>query len=358
MEIKFFGLDRQYENLKEEILDSTHNVLRTGIVMDGCYTQEFESWLAEKNNSKYAVTVHSGTSALEIQAAYYKKQVVIDQNDYAPTVAIPAITFPATANAFARAGWHLHILDCDQYGLSIADEYYDLVVLVGIFGHSVEKLYDNHWTTTACTVIEDAAQHWLSNDCRRLGKSASISFDPTKNLGNYGNGGALVTDDSNLHNFALRWRNHGKGGATTNTGSNSRMSEVDCAQMLVKTKYIDKWQKRRAEISDYWIEKLNAAGIRTLIDNNNYTGHAYHKFVISVDNRNKLISKLKNCGIETKVHYNTPLHEMQCFMNTTKPDLLCNASSLCRRLLSLPIYPELSDSEVEYIADTITKEIA
>ena len=351
--ISFFGIDRQYNNLREEILDATDRVLRSGQVMSGNNTAEFETWLAKKNQSKYAVTVHSGTNALEIQAAYYLKQVIIDLDDYNPTVAIPAVTFPATGNAFMRAGWNVHILDCDSYGLSLANDYYDIIIMVGIFGHSIEDLYDNYWANTTSLAIEDGAQHWLSNTCIRYGKSTAISFDPTKNLCNYGNGGALVTDDIHLYDFARQWRNHGKGSATTSCGSNSRMSEVECAQMLVKTQYIDEWQKRRRDISAYWMERLNEAGIRTLIDRKNFDSHCYHKFVIDVDSRNQLQDRLKYRGIDTRIHYQTPLHEMQCFANTTKPDLLANASALCRRLLSLPIYPELSDLEIEYIADTV-----
>jgi len=268
-------------------------------------------------------------------------------------VAIPAVTFPATANAFMRAGWNLTILDCNSYGLSNAKEHYDVFVAVGIFGHSVEDQFDGHWSRFSGILIEDGAQHWLSNNCRRFGSSTAISFDPTKNLGNYGNGGALVTDDIHLYDFARTWRNHGKGSATTVCGSNSRMSEVECAQMLIKTQHIDAWQKRRGDISAYWMERLNAAGIRTLIDRKNFDDHCYHKFVIDVDSRNQLQERLKYRGIETRVHYTTPLHEMNCFANTDKPDLFAYASAFCRRLLSLPIYPELSDLEIEYIADSV-----
>ena len=351
--IPFFGIDRQYNNLREEILDATDRVLRSGQVMSGNNTAEFETWIAKKNKQKYAVTVHSGTNALEIQAAYYLKNVIVVQNGYTPTVAIPAVTFPATGNAFVRAGWNVHLLDCNSYGLSKADDYYDLVVAVGIFGHSIEDQFDSHWARFTSTLIEDGAQHWLSNNCTRFGRSTAISFDPTKNLGNYGNGGALVTDDLDLYDFARQWRNHGKGSATSSCGSNSRMSEVECAQMLVKTQHIDSWQKRRGDISAYWMERLNAAGIRTLIDRKNFDDHCYHKFVVDVNSRNQLQDRLKYRGIETKVHYTTPLHEMQCFADTTKPDLFANASALCRRLLSLPIYPELSDLEIEYIADQV-----
>lgn len=351
--IPFFGVDRQYNNLREEILDSTDRVLRSGQVMSGNNTAEFETWIAKKNRTKYAITVHSGTNALEILASFYLKYLAVTANPASPTVGIPTVTFPATGNAFIRAGWNVTLLDSDSYGLCRLGEnpVFDLYVMVGIFGHSVEDLYDDTWIG-AHNVIEDGAQHWLAKNCQRYSTTA-ISFDPTKNLGNYGNGGAIVTNDLALYDFARKWRNHGKGNATTDCGSNSRMSEVECAQMLVKTKYIDDWQKRRGDISRYWMERLNEAGIRTLIDRKNFDDHCYHKFVIDVDKRNQLQDRLKYRGIETRVHYQTPLHEMSCFANTNKPDLFANASALCRRVLSLPIYPELSDLEVEFIADSV-----
>ena len=351
LSIPFFGINRQYDNLRSEILDATDRVLRSGQVMSGNNTAEFESWLAKKNNCKYAVTVHSGTNALEIQAAFYLEKL-LNYGNQVPTAVVPAVTFPATANAFVRAGWNLKILDCDNYGLSHnRSSKFDLLVLVGIFGHSVEDLVPDLYTPNE--VIEDGAQHWLSNHCHRAGHSTAISFDPTKNLNNYGNGGALVTEDLELYRFAKKYRNHGKDGGVTDNGSNSRMSEVDCAQMLIKTQYLDSWQKRRAEITNYWIELFSKAGIRTLIDRKNFDRHCYHKFVIEVNDRNQLADRLKYRGIDTRVHYELPLHEMNCFANTDKPDFLNTASSLCRRVLSLPIYPELTDLEIEYIADQV-----
>ena len=131
------------------------------------------------------------------------------------------------------------------------------------------------------------------------------------------------------------------------------MSEVDCAQMLVKAQHIDTWQLHRRRIAEYWIERLNNVGISTLIDRKNFDDHCYHKFVISVDNRNQLQDRLKYRGVQTKVHYATPLHEMNCFANASKPNMLSNASALSRRVLSLPIYPELTDLEIEYIAEQV-----
>jgi len=196
-------------------------------------------------------------------------------------------------------------------------------------------------------VIEDAAQHWLAGPM--LGDRA-ISFDPTKNLGNYGNGGAVVTNDPGLHMFAKNWCNNSS--IVDIVGTNSRMSEVDCAQLLVKTRYIDKWQQRRRTIAEYWIKRFSVSNdIRCLVDATNINQHSLQKFVISVPDRNKLAEKLRQAGIETKIHYEKPLHEI--YAQYPGPGLLSAASALCRVVLSLPMYPELSDSEVEYIADQV-----
>jgi dTDP-4-amino-4,6-dideoxygalactose transaminase len=201
-------------------------------------------------------------------------------------------------------------------------------------------------------VIEDAAQHWLSNGCERLGNAAALSFDPMKNLSNYGNGGAVVTGDLNLLEFAREWRNNGKP-THQELGTNSRMSEVDSAQMMVKTRHIDAWQQRRSEIATYWVTRLKGTGIRTLIDDTNIKTHCFHKFVIDVDSRDTLQNNLLIKGIETKVHYNAPLHEYPVYEKFSNPGLLSSASALSRRVLSLPMYPELTDQEVEYIIDSV-----
>ena len=112
--IPFTGLRQQYNNLREEILDATDIVLRSGNLMDGNYTAEFESWLAKKNHNSYAVTCHSGTQALEIIAGYCFSH--IRDHDKTPTVLVPAMTYPATVNAFMKTGWQVEIVDTDSYG--------------------------------------------------------------------------------------------------------------------------------------------------------------------------------------------------------------------------------------------------
>jgi dTDP-4-amino-4,6-dideoxygalactose transaminase len=173
-----------------------------------------------------------------------------------------------------------------------------------------------------------------------------------KNLNAYGNGGAVVTDDMDLLEFSREWTNNGKP-KHSNIGTNSRMSEIESAQMMVKTRYIDAWQARRRVIAQYWMERLKGSGIRSLIDTGNFETHCYHKFVIDVNSRDILQKNLAIKGIETRVHYKEPLHELPAYSDYAGPDILSVASALSRRVLSLPIYPELSDLEVEYIIDSV-----
>lgn len=349
LRIPFTGLKKQYNNLRSEILDVTDEVLRSGQLMAGNYTAEFENWLARKNHSKYAVTCHSGTQALEIIAEYYRMQTSTNP----PRVVLPAMTYVATANAFMRAGWELWIGDTDAHGLLNKDRIprelsVQATVLVGLYGAAVNA--DRFWGTDL--VIEDGAQHWLSNKCNRVGNATAISFDPMKNLNSYGNGGAVVTDDIDLLEYAREWVNNGKP-RHTNIGTNSRMSEVDCAQMMIKAQHIDAWQERRRNICLYWLGRLKNSSIRSLITAQNFETHAYHKFVIDVDQRDILARNLELKGIETRVHYREPLHELTAYTDYHGPDILSVASSLSRRVLSLPLYPELSDLEVEYIIDSV-----
>ena len=354
--IPFTGLRKQYNNLRQEILDVTDEVLRSGQLMNGNYTAEFESWLSKRNNQKYALTCHSGTHALEIIAEYYKKELDIDH----PVALIPTVTYAATANAFIRAGWDIHLVDVDSYGLldvrKIADVGYDAVVLVGLYGAAVTHLGSartwEQWLYKGTVIIEDGAQHWLSADSARVGRATAISFDPMKNLNAYGNGGALTTDIPDVYYFAQEWRDNAKPNHHT-AGTNSRMSEIDCAQMLVKTKYIDQWQARRRKIAEYWCERLHNTGIRSLIDEHNSYNHAFHKFVIFTEGRDILQRNLALRKIETKIHYKNPLHEIGMYTQYPGPGMLATGSSMCRGILSLPIYPELTDLEVEYIIDSV-----
>jgi dTDP-4-amino-4,6-dideoxygalactose transaminase len=362
--IPFTGLKKQYNNLRTEILDATDEVLRSGQLMNGNNTVEFEAWLARKNRVRYAVTCHSGTHALEILAGFWAMESAVP---HPPTVLIPAMTYVATANAFIRAGWDIHIIDTDIHGLIDVNKIpeglsYQAIVMVGLYGAAITHHGNvrawNQWLQRDTVIIEDAAQHWLAADGQRTGRGgAAVSFDPMKNLACYGNGGAVVTDNLDLAEYARAWRDNGKP-SHRNPGTNSRMSELDCAHMLVKIKHIDRWQARRQKISDHWSERFKNTDIRCLINDSNAHDHAFHKFVIDVNGRDTLKANLTLRKIDTRIHYQNPLHEMSLYNAYPGPGLLAASSSLARRVLSLPIYPELTDLEVEYISDQVVNCVA
>jgi len=353
--IAFTGLQRQYNNLRKEILDVTDQVLASGNLMNGPFTQQFEEWLAAKNHSNYAVLCHSGTQALEILAGYYRTENSLWPRAGVPTVLIPAMTFPASANAFVRAGWNIHLIDTDAYGnMKFSDIppdlHYRAILGIGLYGSALPNKIGIGLYGSA---LPDAAQHWLSNNCDRVGAATAISFDPMKNLNNYGNGGAVVTNDRNLSDYARNWCDNGKRSGHTQTGSNSRMSEVDCAQMMVKTAYLDEWQARRESIARQYMAAFRDTPFRCLIDDSNVSTHCFHKFVIDTGNRDQLQVNLESAGIETRVHYQHPLHELDAYQQYAGPSIVSVASALSRRALSLPIYPELTDSEVEYVINQV-----
>lgn len=347
MNIPFFGLKRQYRNLKDELLDATHQALKDGQLMSGKFTRAFEQWLCEKNKTEYAVTVHSGTQALEIIAKYKRLQHTDSDK---PTVNLPNITYPATINAFVNAGFNVVLRDTDLYGIMKRDHgdglYYTcLVGLYGMHPWPQDILRDAH------NVIIDGAQHWLVSH-GQVGCGMAISFDPTKNLNASGNGGAIVTNDRKLYKFASLYKDNGKP-FFEDYGTNTKLSEQECAHLLVRAKYIDQWQERRKKISEYWCESFKHLPIRCLADVK--TPHCYHKFVIYLSDRNSLHTNLLLNGIESKKHYEYTLGDLPIAESYSKPDLLSNSVMLSRGVLSLPIYPELTDTEVEYIKNEVNR---
>jgi dTDP-4-amino-4,6-dideoxygalactose transaminase len=326
--------------------------------MSGPHTTAFEQWLANKNQVDYAITCHSGTNALEIIANYWIDKTSINT----PRVVIPTMTYAATANAFIQAGWEVVFADTNPYGIvdleKLVDVDFDAIVAIGLYGAKIPIQQWHQDLLGDKLIIEDAAQHWLADNCTRGNHAAALSFDPTKNFPCYGNGGAVLTNSAKLAAFADSWRRNGIPLNNVQVGSNSRMSELDCSLMMVKSQYLDGWQERRETIAEYYIDRFQAADLRCLIDNTNKLGHSFHKFVIDIDNRDTVQKQLSDCGIETKIHYTHPLHEVGMFSNYDRPDMLSCASSLARRVLSLPIYPELTDSEVEYIANQVITHVS
>jgi dTDP-4-amino-4,6-dideoxygalactose transaminase len=353
--ISHFCLKRQYHILKEELAIATNEALRDGLFVQGRFLTQFEDWLAKKTNAKYALACHSGTQALEIIARYHHKKFY-DAFKMKPAIKIPNLTYVATLNAFITADYDIKILDTDENGLMIEEEpsledAHTGVCIIGLYGARPKK-YNNGQPIR----IHDGAQHWLVTD--EIDEGMAISFDPTKNLPSSGNGGALVTNDYNLWEYAYSYRDNGaiKGvfGGNYIAGTNSKMSEIEAAHLLVRSKYIDQWQARRQSIARYWCEQFkNVNDLRCLSDG--VTPHQYQKFVVYTSKRKELEAYLKDNRIETRVNYRQGLSELPIAQPYSKPDMLSTSIMLSRGVISLPIYSELLDTEVEYIADTVRK---
>lgn len=360
MTIPFFGLDRQYASIKEEILDATNQVLKTGQVLDGINTQLFETAIARRCNRSFAISVNSGTQAL-----IFAQMAVMNTPPY--SILIPTVSFIATINSVLMNNFTPVFCDIDHKGLIDLDsiEYrldksIGAIMYVNLFGNCINwdkfRMHTEFFNKDLI-IIEDAAQSFGASykgiPSGKMGDVSVLSFDPTKNLNNYGSGGMILTDDFSVYEICRNLKNNGKAREHDVPGTNSKMSEVDCAQMLVKLNHFDKWQRRRKEIADYYIEELYQY-VDILTPNENVE-HAWHKFVIRVDGRSRLQQSLALHGIETKIHYDMALFDYNVGYTYVEynHDLYSETMQFTRECLSLPIYPELTDSEVESIVEKI-----
>jgi dTDP-4-amino-4,6-dideoxygalactose transaminase len=358
--IPFFGVKRQYANLRKEILDVVDTVYSTGQVLDGHYTKEFENQIAKKCHRRYAVAVNSCSQGL-----IFAQQVLFLENT---KILIPTISFVSTINSVLLNGNEPVLCDTDDQALinlesldyAIKGAGVQGIMYVNLFGNTVD--WDRFKMTTEffnqdLKIIEDAAQSfgasYKGTPSGALGDISVLSFDPTKNLPNYGSGGMILTDDSEIATSLRDLRDNGKSRGHESPGTNSKMSEADCAQMLVKLEYFNSWQSRRTQIAEYYNAELN-----DYVDTPKTTEgtiHAWHKYVIKLNDRNGLKHHLAIKGIETKIHYESPLYEHPVgypYINYAS-ELYREASAFCQECLSLPIYPELTDSEVESIVESV-----
>jgi dTDP-4-amino-4,6-dideoxygalactose transaminase len=344
-------VDRQYANLKEEILDITDHVLRSGRVLDGSYTSHFEEAIAQYCHRNFAVAVNSCTQGLifAIMATVQAESKVL----------IPGISFVATLNSVIMNNLEPVICDVDKnacidlnsldFALSGAN--ISTVMYPNLFGHIVDydklkvqaQFFDNLY------IIEDAAQSfgakYKGKPSGSLGDISVLSFDPTKNFNNFGSGGMILTDSPAVYENLRDLRNNGKYGGFLNYGTNSKMSEVDCAQMAVKLGHFPKWQKRRTEIAEYYIQHLR--GYTDIIEPSEDVESAWSKFVIRVENRGEFKSNMEVSGVETRPTYiNTLSNLYGVFPN---PVELRESNAFIHECISLPIYPELTDAEVDHI---------
>lgn len=363
--IPFFGVDRQYASIREEILDATDKVYSSGRVLDGENTRNFEGTIQKITERRYACSVGSCTQAL----IFSLRAIDHPHRTHRSKVLIPAQSFVATLNCVAEAGFDPIFCDVDPVTglidlnkIPVHSSEIAAVMYVNLFGNIIDydklTVYRQMWAEDDVPVIEDAAQsfgaYYRGVPSGKLGDISCLSFDPTKNLNNYGSGGMILTDDPEIWENVNDMRDNGKGNEHINSGTNSKMSEADCAQMLVKLKYFDQWQARRRLIAEYYTEQLD--GYVTIPDVDMNVEHAWSKYVVHHRDRGSMSYFLKEAGIETKINYPLPLHLHSlayAFDVGYTLESLEHSEQFSKTCLSLPIYPELTDNEVEAVVDGI-----
>ena len=361
--IPFFGIDRQYQSIKEEILEVTDSVYSSGQTLDGPNTRLFEKTIARMTERKYAVSVNSGTQALIFALRILDDLMMANRN-----VLIPAQSFIATLNSVVEAELTPSFVDVDpSTGLMnlskipLVSEDIGALMFVNLFGNILDQdsliSYLETWTNGGSfPIIEDAAQsfgaYYRGVPSGKFGDVSILSFDPTKNLNNYGSGGMILTDNIMIYESAMSLRDNGKFSDHIHSGTNSKISEADSAQMLVKLKHFDDWQKRRTDIASYYDDELSE--YVDIPERNPKVEHAWSKYVIHHPYRMLLRDALDANGIETKLNYEHPLHHNAMANYSLYSDMdLRGAEEFSKTCLSLPIYPELTDVEVETIVDCI-----
>lgn len=359
--IKFFDIGRQYQRDKDVYLGLADQVFSSGQMVNGSHCAALVQALKVKSGRAHVVLTGSCTDALALVGEYLMTPDT--------TVFFPLISFPATNNAFLRGvkhkQWAAEYVEVDFYRLisllrldhmlASCTTPKKVVVWANLYGNIVDyRALDIIASKHGAYLVEDAAQSyggsWDGIWSGGMGAVSTLSFDPTKNLNAFGMGGAVLTDDPKLAEFVeLTARPHTA--KWINRGHNSQMNELDAAVVLWKLENrFFEWQERRGEISAYYYGELQEYAsivcqedITAAWQKTNIIG-GRHKFVIDVGSiggqRDAIQAELLENGVETKVHY----------PKTLIPMAGSNADRLTWSSLSLPLYPELSDAEVERVA--------
>jgi dTDP-4-amino-4,6-dideoxygalactose transaminase len=373
MEVPFLDLKVQYKSIKNEIDTAIQKVLDNTAFILGPSVVEFEKEFAKIHNVKYCLGTSSGTDG---------NHLALWSLDIGPgdEVIIPANTFIATAWGATLCGATPVFVDCHPKSYNIdpgkvaraITKKTKAIVAVHLYGQpadmdALRKISEEY----KIHLVEDAAQaHLAEYKGKKVGglsEVSSFSFYPGKNLGAYGEAGAVVTNDEDIFQKIKKLREHGQSKKYYHEtfGHNYRMEGIQGAVLGVKLKYIDKWTNQRRRVADRYRELLNNLKQIILPVEMPDHKHVYHLYVIKVnvgdrrknqEVRNNLQAYLQEQKISTGLHYPIPLHMQGCFEHLGhKQGDFPETEMLAESGLSLPMYPELSDEQIEYVADSIKK---
>jgi len=361
MQVPFLDLKAQYAGIKQEVLQAIADVCETQLFCLGPAVGEFEKKIAEYCGCKYTLGVSSGSDALIVGLM----ALGIKPGDEVITT---PFTFFATAGAIARLGAKPVFVDVlpDSYNIDPAQIEEKItkktraIIPVHLFGQLAQmKPIMEIAGRRNLAIVEDAAQAIgaTQNGIKsgNFGHLGCFSFYPTKNLGGFGDGGLVTTNDEKLAEKIRILRDHGQNPRYfyKTIGGNFRLDSIQAAVLAVKLKYLEQWNKKRRQNAALYDKILADSPVRTpKIDSNNMS--IYHQYTIAALKRDDLQKYLSENGIGSSIFYPKPLHLQECFksLGYRKGDLPV-AERLADEVLSLPIYPELTSEQIEYTAKTI-----
>jgi len=361
--VPFVDLAAQYTTIAAQINEATSKVIRDADFILGREVKLFEEEFAAFCEVKYAVGVDSGTSALELALRAYD----IGPGDEVITA---ANTFIATALAISHVGARPVLVDIDPQthtidvgGIAGAITRRTKAILpVHLYGHPAhmgpirqiaEKL--------GLVIIEDACQahgaRYKGKRAGSLGDAAAFSFYPGKNLGAYGDGGIVVTNDRQVADRLEMLRNYGQKEKYHHLfrGYNRRLDTLQAAILRVKLKYLEKWNAARRWNAKLYHDFLEGAGVLTPVETLGVES-VWHLYVVRSEHRDTLREHLESRGISASIHYPIPIHLQPAYKDLGyKRGEFPVTEGLARRILSLPMYAELTSEQIEFVALTIRK---
>ena len=362
MQIPILDLKAQYETIREEIQAAVDGVLEKQHFILGPEVKALEAEIAQYCGCKYGIGVASGTDALILGL----KVCGIGPGD---KVIVPSFSFIATADAVSALGAEPVFADIDPETFnidpagieSLIDARTRAIVPVHLYGQPADmapimELAKGH----NLKVVEDAAQALGSSyEGRRatsFGDVGCISFFPSKNLGAYGDGGMIVTDSEEIYRHLISLRAHGsaKKYFSEEQGWNSRLDELQAAILRVKLRYLDEWCSRRRDAANRYNHLLRDLTEVALPICDSRCQHVFHQYTIRVANRDQVQKRLAEQGVSTMVYYPVPIHLQPIYTSLgLGPGSLPHTEAACREVLSLPIFPELTDEQAEYVGEAL-----
>jgi dTDP-4-amino-4,6-dideoxygalactose transaminase len=369
MKIPLVDLKANYLSIKNEIDETIFRVINNSSFIMGDEVEEFDKNFAKFLDVRYSIGVNSGTSALHLAL------IALDIKQGDEVITVPN-TFIATSEAISHTGAKPVFVDIEEdiYNMNprLVNEKVTkktrAIIPVHLYGNPCnmkEILFKALEYDSSIKIVEDCAQAHGAEYCGiKLGNHGAIaafSMFPAKVLGSFGDAGAVVTNDETLANKVRLLRNHGRITKHEHLieGYNYRISSLQAAILNAKLKYLDGWIEKRRQVACCYNKLFSENNLEELVKTpieNKDGKHCYYMYVVRVKNRENLQNYLKEQGIETGIHYKLPLHLQPAYsyLGYKKGDFPIT-EKVSNEILSLPLYPEMTEEQIVYVVDSIKK---